>query len=159
MMGHVENALLKSKANPALRDLHPYIFHTGAAVVVRVGEEEKSKDPMIPALIKVLNLVSQPTCPPSYPFEMKLFRRCLHVSHIKHKTNEYVRQPVDSLAGIQQNFLTNMKRRKLSWFGLIIRHNTALLKDRVDVLVLIYLRGTIVGAQNRHFRCWFVIFS
>ena len=50
--------------------------------------------------------------------------RLLRISHIEHKTNEYVRKQVDSLVGKQEPLLATVNRRKLSWFGHIIRHDT-----------------------------------
>ena len=57
-------------------------------------------------------------------FEMKCFRRLFRISYTEHKTNDYARQQADSFAGKQESLLTTVKRRKLSWFGHITRHNT-----------------------------------
>ena len=46
------------------------------------------------------------------------------MSYIEHKTNEYVRQQVDTLARKQEPLLGTVKRCKLSWSGYVTRHNT-----------------------------------
>ena len=55
---------------------------------------------------------------------IKYFRRLLRISYIEPTTNEYLRQPVDSLVGKQEPLLASLKRRKRSWFCDITRHNT-----------------------------------
>ena len=50
-------------------------------------------------------------------FENNCYRRLLGISYIEHKTNEYVWQQVDILAGRQELLLSTVMRRKLSWFG------------------------------------------
>ena len=57
-------------------------------------------------------------------FENKCFRRMLGISYREHKTNEYVWQEVSILAGPQELLLSIVKRRKLSWFGHVCRHDT-----------------------------------
>ena len=58
--------------------------------------------------------------------ENKYHRRMLGISYREHKTNEYVRQQVDILAGHQDLLLPTVKRRNLSWFGHVCRHDTLL---------------------------------
>ena len=57
-------------------------------------------------------------------FENKCYRRMLVVSYRQHKTNEYVWQQVSILAGCHALLLTTVRRRKLSWFGHVCRHDT-----------------------------------
>ena len=44
--------------------------------------------------------------------------------HREHKTNEYVWQQVIILAGRRGLLLSTVKRRKLSWFSYVCRHDT-----------------------------------
>ena len=55
--------------------------------------------------------------------------------YIEHKTNEYVWQLVNILAGHQELLLSAVKGRKLSWFGHVCRHDTlpkSYYSERVD---------------------------
>ena len=47
-----------------------------------------------------------------------------HISYKEHKTNEYVWQQVDILAGRQKLLLSTVNRCKLSWFGHVCGHDT-----------------------------------
>lgn len=80
-------------------------------------------------------------------FETKCFRRLLGISWKERKTNEYVRSQVAQLAGPQIPLLTIVKRRKLSWFGHVTRHNT---------LPKTVLQGTVEGGRRRgrQPKCW-----
>ena len=60
-------------------------------------------------------------------FENKCYRRMLGIPYREHKRNECVWQQVDSLAGRrgrQELLLSSVKRRRLSWFGHVCRHDT-----------------------------------
>ena len=48
----------------------------------------------------------------------------IDILYTDHKTNEYVWQQVDILAGRQELLLSTVERRKLSWFGHVYRHET-----------------------------------
>ena len=67
-------------------------------------------------------------------------RKLLRIHYSEHKTNEYVRQRIDILAGKQEPLLTVMKRRKLAWFGHVNRH---------DSLAKTILQGTVEGGRRR----------
>ena len=56
------------------------------------------------------------------------------MSYREHRANEYVWQQVNILAGRQELLLSTAKRRKLSWFGHVCRH---------DTLPKIILKGTV----------------
>ena len=73
-------------------------------------------------------------------FEMKCFRRLLQISWREHRTNDSVRLQVSSLAGPQEPLLSTIKRRKLSWFGHVTRHNT---------LSKTILQGTVEGGRRK----------
>ena len=64
----------------------------------------------------------------------------LDISYREHKTNEYVWQQVSILAGPQELLLSTVKRRKLSWFGHVCRH---------DTLPKIILQGSVDGKRRR----------
>ena len=65
--------------------------------------------------------------------------RMLGISFKKHKTNEYVWQHVDILAGRQELLLSTISRRKLSWFGHVCH---------LDTLPKIILQGTVDGSRH-----------
>ena len=48
----------------------------------------------------------------------------LRISWLDKKTNDFVRVKVTSLAGPQEPLLATVKRRKLTWFGHVTRHNS-----------------------------------
>ena len=73
-------------------------------------------------------------------FEMKSYRRLLHISWAEHKTNVYVRGRITALAGPQEPLLATIRRRKLAWFGHVTRHNT---------LSKTILQGTVEGGRKR----------
>ena len=71
---------------------------------------------------------------------MKCYRRMLQIAWYEHKTNEYVRNLVTSLAGFQEPLLAILKRRKLAWFGHVTRH---------DTLAKTIMQGTVEGGRRR----------
>ena len=73
-------------------------------------------------------------------FENKCLRKLLQISWTEHKTNEYIRRRVETLAGPQETLLSTVKRRKLLWFG----HNT-----RHPSLSKTIMQGTIQGGRRR----------
>ena len=73
-------------------------------------------------------------------FETKSFRRLLGISWSDRKTNEFVRNQITLLAGPQEPLLATVRRRKLSWFGHVTRHNT---------LSKTILQGTLEGGRRR----------
>ena len=73
-------------------------------------------------------------------FETKCFRRMLGISWSDRKTNDYVRAQVTSRAGPQEPLLATIKRRKLTWFGHVTRHNS---------LPKTILQGTLEGGRKR----------
>ena len=73
-------------------------------------------------------------------FEMKCLRRLLRISYMDHKTNDYVRAMVYIKVGPQEPLLATIKRRKLSWFGHITRH---------DSLCKTIMQGTVEGGRRR----------
>ena len=73
-------------------------------------------------------------------FETKCFRRLLNIPWQARKTNEYVLAQIKLLAGPQEPLLATVKRRKLSWFGHVTRHNN---------LPKTVLQGTLEGGRRR----------
>ena len=65
---------------------------------------------------------------------------CRVISYMNHKTNEYVRNMTATLVGPQPPLLATVKRRKLSWFGHVTRH---------DSLCKTVLQGTLEGGRRR----------
>ncbi|KAL8603954.1 hypothetical protein ACOMHN_038998 [Nucella lapillus] len=57
-------------------------------------------------------------------FEHKCYRKLLRIHYSEHKSNEYVRQWTDTLAGKREPLPSVVKRRKLAWFGHVNRHNS-----------------------------------
>ena len=64
----------------------------------------------------------------------------LGTSYKEYKINEYVWQQVIILAGRQELLLSVVKRRKLSWFGHVFRH---------DALQKMILQGSVGGRRHR----------
>ena len=64
----------------------------------------------------------------------------LGTSFKEHTTNEYLWQQVSILTGRQELLLSNIKRRKLSCFGHVYRH---------DALPKIHIHGTVDGSRRK----------
>ena len=73
-------------------------------------------------------------------FEYKCWRKLLGVSYREHKTNAFIRECIENLAGPQEPLLATIKRRKLSWFGHVNRHNN---------LPKTIMQGTVEGSRRR----------
>ena len=67
-------------------------------------------------------------------------RKILQISYLEHKIIEYVWDRIKSIAGHQETIITTIKRRKMAWFGHILRH---------DTLTKIILQGTVEGGRRR----------
>lgn len=80
-------------------------------------------------------------------FETKCFRRLLGISWSDRKSNEQVRAQMATLVGPQEPLLVTVKRRKLSWFGHVTRH---------DSMTKIILQGTLEGGRwrGRQMKSW-----
>ena len=70
----------------------------------------------------------------------KCLSKLLHVSYLEHKTNDWVRNKINFLAGPQEPFLAIVKRRELAWFGHFTRH---------DSLSRANLQGTLESGRRR----------
>ena len=57
-------------------------------------------------------------------FENKCMRKILRISYVEHRTNAYVWDRISSIAGPQENIMATIKRRKLTWFGHVLRHKS-----------------------------------
>ncbi|KAL8590218.1 hypothetical protein ACOMHN_010413 [Nucella lapillus] len=57
-------------------------------------------------------------------FRHKYYRKLLRIHYSEHKTNEYVRQRIDTLAGKQEPLLSIVKSCKLTWFGHVNCHDS-----------------------------------
>ncbi|KAL8564069.1 hypothetical protein ACOMHN_034546 [Nucella lapillus] len=77
-------------------------------------------------------------------FEHKCYRKLLRIHYSEHKTNAYVRQRIDTLAGKQEPLLSIVKRRKLTWFGHVNHHHS---------LAKTILQGTVEGGHRRGRQC------
>ena len=73
-------------------------------------------------------------------FENKSYRKMLQISYRDHRTNMDVLEEVEARAGRQEPLLSTVKRRKLSWFGHTVRH---------DSLCKTVLQGTVEGQRKR----------
>ena len=73
--------------------------------------------------------------------ENKCMRRILQISYLEQMTNEYVWDRINSVAGRQQTIIiTTIKRRKMAWFGHVLRH---------DTLTKAILQGTVEGGPAK----------
>ena len=50
-------------------------------------------------------------------FEIRCYRKILHISYKDHVTNEEVRAKIQQAIGPHEELLTIVKRRKLQWYG------------------------------------------
>ena len=73
-------------------------------------------------------------------FESKSFRKLLGITYHQRKTNEEVRKMVSDYIGNHEPLLATVKRRKLTWYAHVTRHNT---------LSKTILQGTVEGGRKR----------
>ena len=78
-------------------------------------------------------------------FENKCMRKLLRISYLDRKTNNWVRSTINFLVGQQEPLLATAKRRKLSWFGHVTRH---------DSLSKTIPRGTLDAVVGRGSAGW-----
>ena len=57
-------------------------------------------------------------------FENKANRRLLEINYLQRKTNAYVKETITILVGKYEPLLTTIKRRKLSYYGHLCRHDS-----------------------------------
>ena len=72
--------------------------------------------------------------------EIRYFRRLLSISYKNHITNEEVRNRIKQASGLYEDLLSTVKRRKLIWFGHVIRGGG---------LAKTVLQGTVRGGRKR----------
>ena len=72
--------------------------------------------------------------------ETRCLRKLLRISYRKLKTSDYVRSLLRSLVAPQEPLLATVRRRKLAWFGHVMRHVT---------LSKTITRGTVEGGPRR----------
>ena len=72
--------------------------------------------------------------------EMRCFRKLLGISYRDHITNEEVKARIENAIGPYEDPLTTVKRRKLKWFGHVIRSSG---------LAKTILQGTVQGRRRR----------
>ena len=80
-------------------------------------------------------------------FETKCLRKLLLISCLEHKTNDWLRSKINFLVGPQELLLATVKRRKLTWFGNVTRH---------DSLSKTILHGALESGRRRgrQRKCW-----
>ena len=66
--------------------------------------------------------------------------KILHISYKDHVTNDEVRAKIQQAIGPHEDLLTNVKRRKLQWYGHV---------SRSSVLAKTILQGTVKGGRRR----------
>ena len=72
--------------------------------------------------------------------EMRCYRRLLNIFYKDHVTNEEVRNRIQNAAGMHDDLLTMVKKRKLRWYGHI---------SRCSGTAKTILQGTLKGARMR----------
>ena len=72
--------------------------------------------------------------------EMKFFRRLLNISYRDRITNEVVRNRIRQAIGPYQDLLSELKKRKLKWYGHV---------SRSQGLAKTFLQGTVRGSRRR----------
>ena len=80
-------------------------------------------------------------------FETKCMRKLLRISHLEHKTSDWVRSKISFLVGPQEPLLATVKRRKLARSGQVTRH---------DSLSKTLPQGTLEDGRRRgqKRKCW-----
>ena len=73
-------------------------------------------------------------------FEMRCHRRLLNISYKNHVTNEEVSRKIQAAIEIYDKLLTQVKKRKLRWFGHV---------SRASGLQKTILQGTVKGQRKR----------
>ena len=53
--------------------------------------------------------------------DMRCYRKILHIAYKDHVTNEEVRAKIQQAIGLHEDILTIVKRRRLQWYGHVIR--------------------------------------
>ena len=78
---------------------------------------------------------------------MRCYRQILRISYKNHVTNKEVRAKIQQAIGPHEDLLTNVKRRKLQWYGHV---------SRSSGLAKTILQGTVKGGrrQSRQRRRW-----
>ena len=73
-------------------------------------------------------------------------RKLLHISHLEHKTNNWVWNKINFLVGPQEPLLATVRRQTLAWFGHLTHHNS---------LSKTILQGTLDGwCHGWQKKCW-----
>ena len=75
-------------------------------------------------------------------FEFKCYRQLLRIPDTEHKSNEEVKKRIELEAGKIVNLLELVRKRKIQWFGLVVRLSG-------DSLGKIILQGMVDGKRNR----------
>ena len=76
-------------------------------------------------------------------FEMKCYRKILHILYIAHRTNEHVKDEVFQQCGNQETLLSIVKRRKIKWLVRFTRNDNSL------SLANIIMHGRVPGHRGR----------
>ena len=75
-------------------------------------------------------------------FEFKCYRRLLRIPYTEHKSNEEVKNRIELEVGKVVNLLEVVRKRKLQWFGHVVRQGA-------DSLAKTILEGMVDGKRNR----------
>ena len=76
----------------------------------------------------------------THAFEMRCYRRLLNISYKDHVTKEEVRRKMQGAIGEYDELLTQVKKRRLRWFGHV---------SRSSGLAKTLLQGTVKGKRKR----------
>ena len=72
--------------------------------------------------------------------EMRCYRKVLRISYKDHVTNKEARAKIQQAIGPHEDLLTNVKRRKLQWYGYV---------SRSSGLAKTILQGTVKGGRRQ----------
>ena len=73
-------------------------------------------------------------------FDTKAYIHIIGISYREHKTNVFVYNTIEEIVGKIEHILTTIKRRKMSYFGNVMRH---------DSLHKTILQGSLRGKRRR----------
>ena len=74
-------------------------------------------------------------------FEFKCYRHILQIPYTAHVANESIKNQIDATTGTSERLLGTVRKRKLQWFGHLVRQDNSLAK--------MIMEGMVEGKRGR----------
>ena len=74
-------------------------------------------------------------------FEFKCYRHMLQIPYTAHVANESIKNQTDATTGTSERLLGTVRKRKLQWFGHLVRQDNSLAK--------MIMEGMVEGKRGR----------